>query len=101
MLIEKYKDYENALNILDMETLKERREALCLSFAKKCLRNDKMKHLFPPNNRTHDMEPRHYEHFQVLKANTERLKQSPIIYMQNLLNQEVKRKLDQDKLWKN
>ena len=31
-----YKDYENALEKLNLETLQERRENLCLSFAKKC-----------------------------------------------------------------
>ena len=45
------------------------------------------------------MDPRSHEHFQVLNANTERLKKSSIIYMQNLLNQEVKRNINQDKLW--
>ena len=60
-----------------------------------------MKNLFPPNNRTHIMTPRTIEPFQVYKANTERLKNSPIIFMQNLLNTETKRKLEQDKLWNN
>ena len=34
-----YKTYENTMNILDFETLKVRREHLCLEFAKKCLEN--------------------------------------------------------------
>ena len=58
-----------------------------------------MKNLFPPNNRTHEMKPRHVEHFQVFHANTERLKNGPIIFMQNLLNQEIRRKEEQDLLW--
>ena len=62
---EKYKDYQNALNILDLEELKDRREKLSLHFAQKCLRNNKMKHLFPPNNKNHQMKTRKAEHFNV------------------------------------
>ena len=100
ILKNRYTDYQNALNILELQTLKERREELCLKFAQKCLSNPKMKVLFPPNNRTHDMKPRSLEHFQILFANTERLKRSPIIYMQTLLNKETERKINLDKLWK-
>ena len=99
ILKEKYINYENALNYLDLPTLKERRAQLCLSFARKCLGNNKMKGLFPPNNRTHTMNPRKIEPYQVLKVNTERFKNSPIIFMQNLLNTEAQRKIAQDKLW--
>ena len=99
MLKNHYKNYQSALNMLDLQTLKERRTQLCLVFARKCLKNPKMKMLFPPNNRTHTMNPRTYEHFQVLHANTVRFKRSPIIYMQNLMNEEIKRKMNQDKLW--
>ena len=94
-----YKTYSNALNFLDLETLKERREHLCLQFAKKCLKNPKMKHLFPLNNRTHEMIPRQLEHFQIDKVNTNRLKDSTVPYMQNLLNIDMKRKIEQNMLW--
>ena len=89
------------MNILDLETLKDRRIQLCLAFAKKSLGNPKIKHLFPPNNKTHTMDPRSYEHFQVLHANTERMKNSPIVYMQNLLNTDIKDKEELDRIWKN
>ena len=95
-----YKSYENALNFLELDNLKDRRQHLSLGFARKCLRNPKMKNLFPLNNRTHPMIPRHYEHFQVFKANTDRYRESPIIHMQNQLNNDIKRRLEQDKLWK-
>ena len=99
ILKEQYKNYNNAMNVLELETLKERRTNLCLSFATKCLSNPKMKQMFPPNNRTHKMDPRSYEHFQVMHANTERMKCSPIIYMQNLLNDHIKQKEKLDKIW--
>ena len=44
---------------------------------------------FSPNNRTHIMIPRQHEHFQVLKANTNRFKESSIIHMQNQLNNDM------------
>ena len=34
-----YQDYNKALTILDLETLSERRQKLCETFAKKCLTN--------------------------------------------------------------
>ena len=88
ILQENYKSYELALETLDLESLKERREALCLQFAKKCIGHPKMKHMFTTNKKTHQMETRFPENFAVNHANTERLKNSPVIYMQRLLNQE-------------
>ena len=99
ILKEKYRNYQHALNLLDLDTLKERRDQLSLVLAKKCLYNPKMKNLFPLNNRTHIMKPRKYENFQVLLANTERMKRSPIIHMQNLLNDNVRQRMDQHQLW--
>ena len=36
-----YKNYQNALNMLGLESLHSRRKYLCLQFAKKCLKNKK------------------------------------------------------------
>ena len=88
ILQEKYRSYELALQELDLESLKERRENLCLEFAKKCLGHGKMKNLFQPNKKTHQMETRFAENIEVNHANTERLKKSPVIFMQRLLNLE-------------
>ena len=88
ILQESYQSYENALKVLDLENLEERRETLCIQFAKKCLKNDKMKYLFPKNNKTHPMKTRNEEQFEVNYSNTDRLRNSPIIYMQRLLNEE-------------
>ena len=88
ILKDSYRTYENALNALELDNLEIRRENLCKDFAKKCLKNDKMKHLFPKNPKNHPMVTRFKENFEVKIAKTERLKNSPIIYMQNLLNEE-------------
>ena len=99
ILKEQYISHENSLALLDLETLKERREYLCLNFARKCLKNKKMKDLFPPNDSKDIMQQREPEHFKVLFARTNRFRESPIINMQNLLNHDIKRRMEQDKLW--
>ena len=81
-----YISYEKALNKLDIEKLDERRENLCLRFALKSSKNPKCKSMFPINEKDHTMKTRKNEKFKVQHANTERLKKSSIIYMQNLLN---------------
>ena len=101
ILKEKYIDYQNALNVLDLKKLKDRREILSLEFAKKCLRNDKMKKLFPPSDKEHQMLTRNVEHFKVFFAHTERMKSSPIIYMQKQLNEEVDRRNEEKRIWNN
>ena len=50
-----------------------------------------------PNIRTHKITPRSYKLFQALHAKTERMKCSPIIDMQNLLNDHIKQKEKQMK----
>ena len=87
ILQEKFTGYKNALNKLNLPTLSERREQLCLSFAIKCVKHPKTTDMFPLNNKIHAINTRNTEKYQVQHANTERLKTSSIIYMQNLLNQ--------------
>ena len=83
---EEFKGYQKSLDKLDIETLDARRESLCLNFALKTSKNPKMKKMFPLKDKHHDMQTRQPEKYVVQHANTERLKKSSIIYMQNLLN---------------
>ena len=87
ILQEKYSGYQKGLAQLGIQTLGSRREQLCLDFAKKCAKSDKLRHMFPKNIKSHDMNTRNEEMYNVQHANTERLKNSPIIYMQKLLNE--------------
>ena len=73
--------------MLELDTLFNRREQLCLEFAKKCNKHRKLKHMFPLNIKDHEMITRDYEKYLIQFANTERLKNSSIIYMQRLLNE--------------
>ena len=70
-----------------METLSNRREQLCLQFAQKCTMHPKLQYMFPLNNKNHQMETRNTEKYDVQFANTARLQNSAIIYMQRLLNE--------------
>ena len=65
---EKYIDYKNALKIANIESLHERREMLCLRFAKKCLKMENFKKLFPVRNNYHKMDKRKVEKFHVKYA---------------------------------
>ena len=72
-----------------LKTLFERRSALCLKFAKSCLKNHEMKKIFPLNPVNYDILTRFREKFKVTQARTERLRNSAVPYMQRLLNQEA------------
>ena len=50
ILGEKYQSYNKALIELNLETLEERRNTLCLKFAQKCLTNEKNQQMFPLSN---------------------------------------------------
>ena len=87
ILKEEYRGYKSALARLDLLSLDERREQLCLSFALKCTKHNKHKNMFPLNQKSHNMQTRFTEKYKVQHAHTERLKSSSIIYMQHLLNE--------------
>ena len=89
-LISKGKEtnYEKSLSLLNLTTLDSRRDMLSLRWAKKCLTNEKTSKMFPLTKRKHGYPLRKQEKYVVFKANTQRMKNSPIIYMQHLLNQD-------------
>ena len=84
---EKYKDYKSALETIDLEPLEDRRVNICLTFAKKCVKNPKTKSMFPIKTSNHSMKLRSIETFQTTQSNTNRLKNSAIPYMTKLLNE--------------
>ena len=86
MLREKYKNYENALIILNLDSLESRRKDLIIKFAQKGIESGKMNDLFPKNDKKHVMKTRTDDKYIVKFANTDRLKNSSIITMQNMLN---------------
>ena len=89
LLKEKYKDYENSLIKLNIESLKERRNILTLKFAKSGIKYEKMKDLLPEQEKRENMHTRKQEKYVVNHAYTGRLKNSSVIAMQNMLNDEA------------
>ena len=79
-------NYNDALIKANLDSLKDRREELCYKFANKCTKSEKSKDLFPLRLKEHAMETREQEKYYVQHANTERLKNSSVIFMQRLLN---------------
>ena len=93
ILKERYIDYKNALKVVRLVTLEERRQKLCLKFAKACVRHEKLNDMFPKQRYSHNMDMRQNDKFVIKRARTERLKRSAVV--NRLLNQEEseKRKL--------
>ena len=71
-----------------MDSLEKRRDKLTLSFAKSCLKLEKMNKLFPLNLHNHEMAKRNIEKYKVIKAKTERYKSSAVLNIQRMLNDE-------------
>ena len=92
ILKQKYTNYKSGLKMLNIQTLEERRELLCLRFAKRCLQNEKVKNIFPRKISNHKMRKRKIKKFKENKVNTTRYGKSAIPYMQKLLNKESERK---------
>ena len=101
ILGDKYLSYDNALKVLGLQSLKERRKELCLKFAKKCLIVPKLQRMFPRTHHKHDMDKRRSEYYQVKRGLTERLRRSAIPYMQRLLNENKRETRDIKKMISN
>ena len=91
VLKEKYKNYENALKILNLDSLEDRRKELILKFAKSAIKSNTMNDLFAKNEILHDMKTRNRNTYKVNFANTDRLRKASVITMQNMLNEDSKK----------
>ena len=91
ILQQDYFGYEDALSKLSLDSLFERREKLCLSFAKKCVKHPKASTMFPMNPApVHSL--RNPEKFYVQPSRTSRLLYSAIPQLQRALNLDSSRK---------
>ena len=84
LLKNKCTTYEEALLKLNLQSLEERRSDLNLKFARHCTKSGKFQDLFPENGNF----TRHKEKYTVPHCNTNRMKQSSLIQMKHLLNNE-------------
>ena len=71
--------------------LSERRELICLKFAKNSLRLDNFKQLFPRHKNDHDMKTRRQGEYHVSMSHGNRHAISAIPSMQKLLNKDLKK----------
>ena len=72
ILKERYETYSEALDILNLQTLRNRRQSLCLKFAMKYTKHDKAKVLFPINVMP-DKHTKESDTYRVQHAKTSRL----------------------------
>ena len=89
-----YESYSKTLRELGMVSLAERRDILCLKFAKKSLKVENFGHLFPINSKQHGMRTRHSDIFQVNKCYSKRYLKSAIPSMQRILNRDKKKQIE-------
>ena len=84
ILGDKYVNYKNALELTNLETLEDRRNKLCLKFAKKAEKDIKHNKWFKLRQKssTRAENPKYWN----TVARTERLKTSSISYLTDLLN---------------
>ena len=83
-----YESYSQTLKELDIMRLSERRELICLKFAKNSLKLNNFKKLFPEHKNLHDMKTRKQEKYSVSKSNGKRYAVSSIPSMQKMLNRD-------------
>ena len=83
-----YQGYNQALLHMNLDSLKERREKMALTFAKKTLRLDNFSKFFPINKAKHLMAKRNPDKYAVNNAKTERYRRSAVPFLQRLLNED-------------
>ena len=81
----KYNSYSSALKTLELDSLADRREALCLKFGKKALKHDKHSNWFKVNNMDRSTRQPKTKLCPVI-VRTKRFNDSPISYLTQLLN---------------
>ena len=92
ILQSEYEDYKQALGVLNLDTLNQRRESMALKFAKNGLKDPQFSKLFPLRRVEHGMVARNSEKYHVNNSNTSRYKASAVPSLQRLLNRDNKEK---------
>ena len=87
LILGKYETYSEALKILKIETLKQRRQELSNRFAEKCVKNERTINMFKKNIKKHNMKLRHCKKYKIFNARTVRMEKSAIPSMSKHLNE--------------
>ena len=88
-----YESYTNPPKELGMVSLAERRDILCLKFAKKSLKVENFGHLLPISTKGHKMQTRHCDIFKINNGYSKRYMQSAIPSMQRILNRDKQKQV--------
>ena len=83
-----YDNYEQALGVLNLESLDQRRESMALKFVKNGLKDHYFSKLFPLRKVQHGMIARNREKYHINKSNTSRYEDSSVPFLQRLLNKD-------------
>ena len=86
-----YVSYKQALKTLNFESLESRRQKLCLKFAKKAEHHSKHTRWFKLNTNTVNTRQLKTKYCEV-QARLSRLKDNPLSYIANLLNEHYAKK---------
>ena len=78
--------YHDALEELQIKSLKDRRNDLCLSFAKKAAKSDKYKLWFTRTEGPNMLTRSEKTEYRKVPARTKRFRKSPIPFLTDLLN---------------
>ena len=90
ILGQNYTCYSSALTELSLTSLSQRRHDLCSSYARSLYRSPTYRDWFPPcRKEITGRNTRSANKLQVPRANTSRLRKSPIYYMVSLLNDDI------------
>ena len=85
-----YRSYDEALVLLNMDSLSSRRKSICLKFAKKALKDPKYTNWFIPNVKNGPDTRSEKNVLLPVSTRTKRFEHSPLPFLTNLLNQEFK-----------
>ena len=80
-----YISYTNALQLTTLESLENRRESLCLKFARSTIKNPKFKHWFEEDVKIIETR-RLKKNLKDVQTRTKRFRESTIPYLTQLLN---------------
>ena len=89
-----YDDYTQAITVLGMTKLSERRTELCSKFAKKCFKNERYENWFVPRTTDPGTIQTRSDKSALMPVNTrtKRYSKSPLPYLTALLNDTVQKK---------
>ena len=89
VLKQNYQNYPHGLLKLNLDTLADRREKMLLKFANNGIKFETFCDILREREKVHNIKTRDLEQYEVDFANTERLKNSCVIQMQKILNQDI------------